>query len=187
MAAQAEYDDEEPPARAEAQAEAEDSAAARSLDRAGRLDLRPRAARRHRHHDVSRGTHPRCRRAGALVGRRLAGSRRARGHDPDPPRGPAQHRGGRAARDGDRAGYARHCFRAAVQQGGIGSAARAVARQRARSRRTAGAAHRRAEGGRGRGAGLREAAPAACRGPRRHARRSSRTHRAACARSRAAP
>ena len=94
------------------------------------------------------------------------------------PVGPARRRGGRAARRRDRAEHARHCVARGHTAGksppallepwlGSGLDLGELPVPRLIVLKVAC----------GRGAGLREAAPAACRNPRRHARRSSRPHR----------
>ena len=183
MAAQTEYYDEEEERRPARRRRT--SAARRSLDRPRRFDRRPRPAGRDRDHDVSRGADARRRGAGAVGGGRMAVGGRARDHHPGAAvradiEADVQKAVTLAPRD------ARVATAGAYSKEN-GPAAGALARQRPRARRAAGAAP-------DRGADRARRAAGSCvlrkRSPRKSPARASTIIAAgstACARWRAAP
>ena len=145
---------------------------------AAQLDLRPRADRGRRHHDVPGLAHHRRGDAGRQRGERMAVGRVARGDHSDHPGARPRSRRRRGQGGRGRARLSRHRRGAGLFEGGILQAARAVARQRAHARRIAGAAPDRGQDRVRRGARPSATATDAGRaGAGRHARRSSRLDR----------
>ena len=116
-------------------------AAHADTDRAARLDCRPLADGRRRHHDFPCRSDGWSGDDGRHLGERLAVGGRTRGHHPSPAGVRPRHRSGREYRHGGRARHRRRRRRPCLYQRRIGTARRAVARLRSVAQRIADTAH----------------------------------------------